>query len=450
MDAEAFAEVDSWLDRFQRRYRVPGLALVVSDAAGTRHQRLSGLADRTGHRPLDAAQRWQIGSISKAFTAIAVLQLQRAGRLLVDDRLVDHLPWAEHLSPDVTLHHLLSHTAGLPSGSEWAPDSLLESVSQGAVGDPQPPGERYYYSNPGYELLGDVVEAVTGRPLERYLQENVLAPLGMTGASASVVAEDRDSDVRGHLPPFDDRLFTGGDEQVPEPWYPLCTADGAITATPVDLGHYLRFLLRGQAPGVVEASDFAALAARAVDTTDDGWYGYGLRTAEVNGRALLGHSGAMIAFFADVVVDRDAGLGCAVVANGWAPVGDANAAVLARLTPGLHTPLPNLDAQAWPDPIVDDAAGPDELRPMVGLYRAYNPWLPAIRVVRRDGGLAMADPVRAEITRLVAASETSFWVEHHASPDRIDFDTMVGETYLELWLSGCRYARVRRDPAGGL
>lgn len=450
MDAGAIAEIDTWLGRFQRRYRVPGLTLVVSDSQATRHEHLAGLADRTGHRALDAGQRWQIGSISKAFTAMAVLQLQRAGRLSVADRLVDHLPWAVHLSPDVTLHHLLSHTAGLSSGSEWAPDSLLESVSQGIVGDPQAPGERYYYSNPGYELLGDVVEAVTGRPLEGYLEERVLAPLGMTGASASVVAEDRDTDVRGHLPPFDDRIFTGDVEQVPEPWYPFCTADGAIVATPADLGHYLRFLIRGGAPGVVEPDDFALMTARTVATTDGGWYGYGLRTADADGRHLLGHSGAMIAFFADVAVDRDAGIGCAVVANGWAPVGDANAAVLARLTPGLHTPLPDLDAQAWPEPVVDDPAGAPGLTPMVGLYRAYNPWRPAIRVVRRDGGLAMVDPVSAEITPLVAVSETRYWVEHHASPDILEFDTLLGQTYLELRLSGCRYARARRDPAAGV
>ena len=63
---------------FQRRYRVPGLGCVVSDSEVPRHVRLSGVADRTADRPLDSAQRWQIGSISKAFTAIAVLQLQRA------------------------------------------------------------------------------------------------------------------------------------------------------------------------------------------------------------------------------------------------------------------------------------------------------------------------------------------------------------------------------------
>ena len=61
MDAGAIAEIDTWLGRFQRRYRVPGLTLVVSDSQATHHERLAGLADRTGHRPLDAGQRWQIG-----------------------------------------------------------------------------------------------------------------------------------------------------------------------------------------------------------------------------------------------------------------------------------------------------------------------------------------------------------------------------------------------------
>ena len=449
MEAAAFAEIDDWLGRFQQRHRVPGLSLVVTDAVAGRHEYLNGIADRTGNRPLDPQQRWQIGSISKAFTAAAILQLQRQGRLAVTDSLRSHLPWVSHLAPDVTLHHLLTHTAGLTSGSEWAPDSLLESAAQGRVGDPQPPGTRYHYSNPGYELLGDVVEAVGGHPLEDYLNDQVLGPLGLRQASASVTADARNVDVRGHLPPFDDRVFTGDLEQVPESWYPFCTADGAIVATPADMGQYLRLLLRGEAPGVLERDDLEQMTARHVTTDDGGWYGYGLRTAETGGRTLVGHSGQMIAFFADVVVDREAGIGCAVMANGRAPVWDATAAILARLTPGTPTPLPDLDSAPWPAPIVDDPDGLADLASMVGLYRAYNPWRPAIRIVRRASELAMVDPVDSDVTPLARRGPARFWLERTESPDTVDFSTLIGGQHLELTLSGCRYARVRRDPAAG-
>ena len=171
-------EATRWARQWQASRRVPGMALVITDRHQTLHVELSGLADRDGMRAVDAAQRWQIGSISKAFSSIAVLQLQSQGKLSVADRVVDHLPWATHLHPDITLHHLMTHTAGLPGGSEWTPDSLLESAMQGAVGAPQPPGSPFWYSNPGYELLGDVIESVTGQPLETYLEAAGAASVG--------------------------------------------------------------------------------------------------------------------------------------------------------------------------------------------------------------------------------------------------------------------------------
>ncbi len=146
---------------------------------------------------------------------------------------------------------------------------------QGAVGAPQPPGSPFWYSNPGYELLGDVIESVTGRPLESYLEEHVLRPMGMTHSAASVVTADHGVDVRGHRPPQDDALWRGQTEQTPDVLFPTCTADGAIAATPEDMGHYLRFLLNRGAEDVLGSDDFASLSDRHV-RDDDGWYGYGL------------------------------------------------------------------------------------------------------------------------------------------------------------------------------
>src|SRR5215203_5804291 len=140
-------EVTEWALNWQSNRRVPGMALIITDRSQTLHLELSGLADRAGMRPVDASQRWQIGSISKAFASIAVLQLQNEGRLCVDDRVIDHVPWASHLDANITLHHLMTHTAGLPGGTAWLPDTLLEAAMQGAVGAPQPPGSPFWYSN---------------------------------------------------------------------------------------------------------------------------------------------------------------------------------------------------------------------------------------------------------------------------------------------------------------
>lgn len=430
----------SWALAWQRQRRVPGMALVVTDRSRTLLAEVSGIADRAGMRPVADDQRWQIGSISKAFTSIAVLQLQAQGRLSVQDAVLDHLPWASHLCPDLTLHHLMSHTGGLSNGSEWTPDSLLESAVQGTVGTPQPPGHRYHYSNPGYELLGDIVETVTGQPLEAYLEQMVMRPLGMNASSGSILGEDRERDVRGHRPPRDDVLWRGGSEQVPDAFFPSCTADGAIVATPEDMAVYLRFLLAGAAEGVLDADGFAQLSARHV-AAQGGWYGYGLRTDERDGRIVLGHGGGMVGMFADVQVDRERGIGTCMLVNGYCDVWEANSYLLGLLS-GVDVTAP-----PWPpsDP-TDDAADDAQHASFVGLYRSYNPWMPTLRVFSSSGGMRLVDPVTGEGTTLHAVSGTRFHVDHPDSPDVVDFAVEVDGRYQRLELSGCVYGRVRRDP----
>lgn len=429
----------SWALDWQRQRRVPGMALVVTDRSRTLLAEVSGIADRGGMRPVTDDQRWQIGSISKAFTSIAVLQLQTQGRLSVQDAVLDHLPWASQLHPDLTLHHLMSHTGGLPNGSEWTPDSLLESAVQGTVGTPQPPGHRYHYSNPGYELLGDVVEIVTGQPLEEYLEQQVMRPLGMSASSGSILGEDRDRDVRGHRPPRDDVLWRGESEQVPDAFFPSCTADGAIVATPEDMAVYLRFLLAGAADGVVDAHGFALLSARHV-AADGGWYGYGLRTEETDGRVLLGHGGGMVGMYADVQVDRERGIGTCMLVNGHCDVWEANSYLLGVLS-GVEVVAP-----PWPpsDP-ADEATDDARHAPFVGLYRSYNPWMPTVRVVGSSEGLRLVDPVTGEVTTLHPVSGTRYHVDHPDSPDVVDFAVDVDGRYQRLELSGCVYGRVRRE-----
>jgi CubicO group peptidase (beta-lactamase class C family) len=431
-----------WALTWQRSRRVPGMALVVTDRTDTLLVAVTGLADRAGMRPVSPDQRWQIGSISKAFTSIAVLQLEAEGRLSVDDRVTDHLGWlSPHLHPEITLHHLMSHTAGLPGGSEWSSDSLLESAVQGTVGRPQSPGGRYHYSNPGYELLGDVVEHVTGELLEHRLEQRVLRPMGMTGSVASVTPDDRDRDVRGHRPPRDDEVWHGQSEQVPDVFFPTCTADGAIAATPDDLARYLRFLLNQGADGVLGTGDFVRLAGRHVDT-GDGWYGYGLHTREAAGRTTLGHSGGMVGMFADVRVDQAAGLGVGMMING---MGDVSGATTYLLDTVCEVAAAE-PSWPWTDPrgdAADTGTGP-ELAAFTGLYRSYNPWVPTVRVIALGGVLHLVDPVEGVTSSLHAEADRIFRVEHPDSPDVAEFDVMVDQEYQRLELSGCVYARTRR------
>jgi len=429
----------SWVLDWQRGRRVPGVALVVTDREQTRLVELSGLADRAGNKPLAPEQRWQIGSISKAFTSIAVLQLVQAGQLRLDEPVATYLPWLSPLlDRGITLHHLMTHTAGLPLGSEWVPDSLLESAVQGTVGRPQPPGYRYYYSNPGYEIVGDVVEAVTGRRLEQHLEDAVLRPMGMTTAVAAVTPADRDRDVRGHRPPRDDVQWAGQTEQVPDAFFPTCTADGSIAATPDDVAVYLRFLLAGGPDGVLGGDGFTHLAGRHVDA-EGGWYGYGLHTNSDGERVTLGHSGGMVGMFADVRVDRVAGIGTALLINGFGDVSNANGYALDTLC-GLDPEPPT-----WPkSEAQDDGSLSAQDSRFVGLFRSYNPWGTTLRVIGQNGQLHLVDPVEGQATALHRESDAVFRVEYADSPDIVEFDVVVDGVFQRLNASGCVYGRARR------
>jgi CubicO group peptidase (beta-lactamase class C family) len=390
--------------------------------------------------------RWQIGSVSKAFTATALLQLERAGQLSLTDPVVQHLPWAPHLRPDVTVHHLLTHTAGLPMGSEWGPDSRAETARLGSLGNLQPPGGAFHYSNCGYEAAGDIVETITGQPLDRHLEQAVLAPLGMTTARGAIRSADRGTEVLGHRPPDDDRPWRRDTDQIPDVWLPSCAADGSIAATPEDLARYARFLLNGDST-VLHPLDHERLSQRFV-RDEEGHHGYGLSIIDGPAGRSIGHSGGMVGSYTDVRVDPELGIGCALVINGHGAVSRANAHLLDRLRAAVAGDNPPVYAEPDPHPEpVDEPLGAPELAPYAGLFRAHNPWLPAVRVIRRNNALALVEPVEGDVKPLVPRLEGGFHLGSVTSPELVTFDLLVEGEYLELDLSGCRYVRARRDPA---
>jgi CubicO group peptidase (beta-lactamase class C family) len=285
-----------------------------------------------------------------------------------------------------------------------------------------------------------VIEAVEGEPLEISLKRRVLAPLGMSHSAASVVSTDHGVDVRGHRPPRDDALWRAAAEQTPDALFPTCTADGAITATPEDMAHYLRFLLNGGHAGVLDSSDFTLLAGRHA-RTDEGWYGYGLETTESEDQLTVGHSGGMVGMFADVLVDRDRGIGICLLINGYGEVSEFNKHLL-RLLCDLPSSAP---VRPRPEPVDDGTEHP--YRAAVGLYRSYNPWAPTLRILHSTGELRMADPVTGEVEVLHPESPTRFRVGRVDSPDVVEVSEEVQGRCQQLDLSGCVYGRVRRDPA---
>ena len=202
--AAAYPAVDSLMRPFAARAEVPGAAWGVVVNGRLAHVGTYGLRDVAGGSPVERSTVFRIASMTKSFTALAILQLRDAGRLRLDDPAELHVPELAALrppsgdSPDVTVRHLLTHAAGFPEDNPWgdqqlaATDEELAAFMRGGIPFSTAPGTAYEYSNFGYAILGRIVANVSGMPYAQYVRERVLAPLGMestTLQAAEVPAE---------------------------------------------------------------------------------------------------------------------------------------------------------------------------------------------------------------------------------------------------------------------
>ena len=147
-----------------------------------------GMADRAQNIPITPQTRFPLASIQKQFTAMAILLLQEQGKLSVQDSLCDFVPDCPKDFEPVTLHHLLTHSSGVPAKTLWykpGNEMLPENSSLYFQ-----PGEEFMYSNVGFNLLDRVIETASGQSYESFLQENIFDPLQMTNTGVAFQDDD--------------------------------------------------------------------------------------------------------------------------------------------------------------------------------------------------------------------------------------------------------------------
>src|ERR1044072_7260449 len=166
-----------------------GIALVAENGKVIYKQGF-GMANMEWEIPNTPETKFRLGSITKQFTSMLILQLVEQGKIKLDAKLSDYLPdYRKDIGGKVTIHHLLTHTSGIPSYTGLPkffedvsrnPYKVSEFVKKYASGDLQfEPGSKFSYNNSGYFLLGAIIEKVTGKPYEQVLKENILDPIGM-------------------------------------------------------------------------------------------------------------------------------------------------------------------------------------------------------------------------------------------------------------------------------
>ena len=372
-----FAELDDYLRRWRRSVGVPGLAAAVTDGRRTWYAAGVGYADVAARQPVAGATTFQIGSIGKSMTALAVMQLVEAGRLDLEAPLSTHLPWFAPVSAasgygPIALKHILSHTAGLPAGRDFTPAARYESYALRQVRPAWEPGSRFHYSNTGYKLLGCLLEDVAGAAYGDILRRRVLGPAGMDESDAVITHRSRQRMASGYVPLHDDRPYRQGDTLIPATWMEYGAGDGSVAATAGDLARYARLWLnRGRAGNrsLVSAATYdriiapAIMMARGDDYEHDYGYGFGIVSHTAGGHRYIGHGGSTVGFQAIMLVDLTAGLAAVLLCNGggadtYAPARYA-LAVADAVKSGMAVPEP---------PTLPDATRIDDARRYAGVY----------------------------------------------------------------------------------
>jgi len=325
--APAFKRLDEFIARHMTEVGAPGMTLALADRNGLLRSSQYGFADMKAGIRVSPETLFEIGSISKSFVAIAILQVAEEGKLDLHKPVTTYLPWLkiESKFPPFTTHHLLSHTSGL-SGVP-----LLMRVAATSLRTGFEPGTRWVYSNIGYDLLGFILEAVEQRSFAEIMRRRVLAPLGMTSSAPIISNEIRERMALGYEPLKSDRPVPLRPKLAEAPWVEVPEAAGSIAATAADMGNYLRMLLnRGLAGKTRVLSDkaFASFTQPVIKSAfrgEEASYAYGLWVSEANGRTLLRHTGGMVAFSSAMYADITEGFAAfasvnASLAGGYRPV----------------------------------------------------------------------------------------------------------------------------------
>jgi len=395
------AHVRSGIERCWEALRVPGAAISITDRRDTLGVLTFGVADLATGRPLGEGDLFQIASVSKSFTAAALMRERERGALELDAPVTAYLPWFAVPSPfgPITVHHLLSHTAGIVTGHDFTGEAVVELL---ALTDQEPgsaPGARFHYSNAGYKALGLILERLTGRSYGEAIREGILEPLGM-GATEPVITDAVWARcATGHVSPFEDRPWHSSYGLVAQNRFESGTGDGTVCASAGDLAAYLRMYLNDGA-GVL-ARESVELMTRGVarDEETGVLYGYGLWTDDRGGRRLVGHSGSFGGFTSMVMMDREAGFGAAVLCNGPA-TWEARRALCAFVVSAARSMAGGGDLPRPPD--VPFAHLVPEAAEYAGVYRGPSGTL----------------EVRAERDRLLVDSGAGPFAAERLGPDR--------------------------------
>ncbi|RZJ44938.1 MAG: hypothetical protein EON87_08750 [Brevundimonas sp.] len=390
------AAFENYMQAAVRNAQFSGTVLVAKDGM-TLFQKSYGLANRPFSVPNTDETVYQLQSVTKPFTAVLVMMLQEEGRLNVTDRACDYLEDCPEAWRDITLQQLLTHTSGIPNYSrlpDW--DETLDARTWWRGGVVSlvrdlplefAPGEGYRYSNSGYNLLGQIVERVSGKRLPDLYRERILAPLGMTHTAFHTSRLVSPNLATGYY-----SLGSTFIESTPQ------SATGSygeagLTSTVGDL------LIWDQALYANTLISRASYEQMIAHTKND--YGFGWEMMNWSGRREIGHAGSGQGFSNIVARLIDDGLTVIVLSNSDEASGGGTARALAAIYFGETPRLP----QMKPETLFLDAIMANGVQAGIARYRDMKAQEPAKEAFQTDELLVTAGYALYELPAMDEAKQ---------------------------------------------
>ena len=373
--AAAFPEIDRMIARFMEQRNVPGAAWGIVIDGELAHVGVAGYRELPSKSPVTRDSVFRIASMTKSFTAMAIMKLRDEGKLSLDDLAERYVPELRGLryptadSPKIRVRDLLSHAAGFPEDNPWGDQQLAATedaftrMLQQGIPFSNPPGVAYEYANYGFAILGRIVTNVSGKPYKQYIDEAILRPLGMTSTTLEPAGVRRDRLAHGYR--WEDEQWK---EEPPLPDGAFGAMGGMLTSIS-DLSKYVGAFLAAFPPrdspetGPVRRASLRemqqlwrsrpAVVTRATGgaaNLNAGGYGYGLRISQSCAfDHIVAHSGGLPGYGSLMQWLPDYGVGIIAFGNvtytGWGGVVSAAFDALAAtggLQPRMPQPSPSL------------------------------------------------------------------------------------------------------------
>ena len=315
-------QIQAYLDSLAAENRLSGAILVAKNGEPIA-SKAAGIANRETSTPITFETKFNLGSMNKMFTAVAIGQLAQSGKLKFTDTVGRHLP--DHpnkaVAEKVTVHHLLTHTSGM--ASYWGDKFKAQRTALTTVAAHLPlfmneplsftPGERFQYSNAGFMLLGAIIEKLSGTSYYDYVRDRVFAPAAM----ASTGFYDPQGDNPGVAIGYTKMNANGEPGETERPHTDLREVRGGPAgggySTVADL---VKFSVALQQNKLLDAEHTKLITTGKVDGPPGmGKYGYGFGDNVVDGKRIIGHNGGFPGTAANLDVLTESGYSAAILMN---------------------------------------------------------------------------------------------------------------------------------------